>query len=142
MTLDRFRRDVHVADPEDSVAEVAVRMRDLGIGALIVVRGRHPIGIVTDRDLAVRVLAERRDPRATRVRDVVTWDPIVVGLGDGIETAVSRMRDHGVRRLPIVDADGDVVGIVTADDVMTLLGRELADLGEGIEASSDSLDSR
>jgi CBS domain-containing protein len=83
------------------------------------------------------------DPAATRVSEIVTYDPVVVSESDGIETAAARMREHGVRRLPIIlNATGAIAGMVTADDLMVFLGRELASLCEGIEESSDACDSR
>jgi CBS domain-containing protein len=72
----------------------------------------------------------------------VTYDPITLSVHDGIETAVQRMRQHGVRRLPIVEDDGVAVGIVTADDLLVLLGGEIAAVCEGIENRADAEDTR
>jgi predicted transcriptional regulator len=76
------------------------------------------------------------------VSDVVTYDPVVVDEASSLESATARMREHGVRRLPIVDHDGAVVGIVTADDVAVLLGRELAELTSAIDENADASESR
>lgn len=141
MSLLRFFKPM-VTVAESEIVEVAARkLRDAHVGCVVVIRGDHPVGIVTDRDLAVRVVAEGRDPRSTRVSEIVTYDPVVVAGTDGIETAARRMREHGIRRLPIVEG-GSCVGIVTADDLVVLLGRELADLCEGINGSADACDSR
>jgi CBS domain-containing protein len=107
----------------------------------VVKEAGQPTGIVTDRDLVVRVLARGIDPTTATLGRFVTYDPITVSLYDGIETAAERMRTHGVRRLPIVDENGDIVGIVTADDLLILLGGELAAISEGIENRSDADDS-
>ena len=72
----------------------------------------------------------------------MTYDPITISVHEGIETAVEHMRRHGVRRLPIIDDEGVAVGIVTADDLLALLGREIAAVCEGIENAADSDDSR
>lgn len=142
MSLSRFKRSVVTCDEGAPIGDAARKLRDERVGCVIVTRQGYPAGVLTDRDLTLRVLAEGRNPQTTRVSDVVTFDPITINENDGIETAAARMRDHGIRRLPIVDGAGNVVGIVTADDLMILLGRELADLCEGIESSSDSSESR
>ncbi|WP_394842334.1 CBS domain-containing protein [Pendulispora brunnea] len=142
MSLSRFLRAVTTVSETDPVAVAAGKLRDAHVGCVVVTRGGRPVGIVTDRDLAVRVVAEGRDPWRTLVSDIVTYDPIVLEASDGIETAVARMREHGVRRLPIVDASGAVVGIVTSDDLVLLVGREMSDLCEGINGSADTCDSR
>jgi CBS domain-containing protein len=117
-------------------------MRDRRIGCVVVLRDGRPLGLLTDRDLAIRVVAEGSDPRRTTVSDVLTYGPVTVHVDDGVETALACMREHGVRRLPIVDDEGQVVGMVTVDDLVVLLGHEMKDLGEGIEESADAFDSR
>ena len=141
-SIARFRRPVVTADEGDSVIGVARRLRDEKVGCVVVVREGLPVGILTDRDLALRVLAEGRDPATTKVSDVLTYGPTTVDETDELETAVTKMRERGVRRLPIVDAKGRVTGIVTADDVMVLLGRELGAIGEVIEDGTDADESR
>jgi CBS domain-containing protein len=142
MSLGRFRSPVAFAHADDTVEKAAQVMRDRHVGCLVVQDDGHPAGIVTDRDLVIRVLAEGRDAASSRLGDFVTYDPATVSVDDGIETAVDRMRRHGVRRLPIVDQNGDVVGIVTADDLVVLLGNEMAAVSEAIENRADSMDSR
>jgi CBS domain-containing protein len=130
------------AAADDTVQQAALTMRDRGVGCLIVVRDGHPLAVITDRDLVIRVLAEGIDPKLTRIGDVATYDPITCSVHEDIETASERMRTHGIRRLPIVGDQGEVIGIVTADDLLMLLGRELAGVSEGIENRSDATDSR
>lgn len=142
MSLSRFRKPTATAAEGDEAAAVARTMRDARVGCVVVTRGVHPVGIITDRDLALRVVAEGRDPTRTRASEIVTYDPFVIEEEAEIETAAARMREHGVRRLPIVDGSGKVVGMVTADDLLALLGREFANLCAGIEESADSSDSR
>jgi CBS domain-containing protein len=142
MSLARFRGPVFHVDADVSILSAAREMRDRHIGCLVVTREKHPIGIVTDRDLVLRGIAEGLDCASTPLSRCVTFDPVTVGELDGIPTAVERMRSAGVRRLPVVDAEGKVVGIVTADDLFAELGRELSSLCEGIENSSDASDSR
>jgi len=142
MTLAQFTGRLATITPAETVEHAARTMRDRRVGCLIVTQAGHPIGIVTDRDLVLRVVAEGIDPRVVRVGEFATYDPITVSVGDGVETAVERMRLHGIRRLPIVNDTGQVVGIVTADDLLALLGSELGALCEGIQRPSDSTDSR
>ena len=142
MSLGRFKCPLVTVHAEDTVQAAARLMRDRRVGSLILLRSGRPIGIVTDRDLLVRVVAAGEDPTKAKVGDFATYDPITVTTSEGIETAVSRMRRHGVRRLPLVDEAGLGVGIVTADDLLALLGGEISGICEGIENPSDAEDSR
>jgi CBS domain-containing protein len=142
MTLARFTGRIATVKTDETLEQAARAMRDRRVGCLIVTQAGHPIGVITDRDMVLRAVAEGKDPRVARVGDFATYDPITVSAGDGFETAVERMRVHGIRRLPIVDASGQVVGIVTADDLLAVLGGELGAVCEAIQGSSDSTDSR
>jgi CBS domain-containing protein len=141
-TLASYVRPVVVARLGESAAAVARRLRDHGVGCLVVTRDGRPVGIVTDRDVALRVVAEGRDAEVTRVDDIVTFDPIVLKESDTVDAATRCMRQHGVRRLPIIDQAGRVCGIVTADDLLVGLCRQLACVGGAIADESDSEDSR
>jgi CBS domain-containing protein len=142
MSLSRFTRAVIVASESEPIASVARKMRDARVGSVVVTHDDRPIGILTDRDLALRVVAEERNATTTRVSDVVTYGPFVIKESDEIETAVRAMREHGVRRLPVVDDKGRLIGVVTADDLIMLLGRELAALADGIAENTDTYESR
>jgi CBS domain-containing protein len=133
---------VATVSPQETVEWAARTMRDRAVGCLIVQESGHLAGIVTDRDLVVRVLAEGIDATSARVGDFATYDAITVSVHEGLETAAERMREHGIRRLPVVDDQGQVVGIVTADDLFVLLGRELSSVCEGIQNQSDASESR
>lgn len=127
MTIARVcHREVRLADEEDSVLAAAASMRDQNVGTLLVndAQGR-PCGIITDRDLVVRVLGEGRDPTRTRVTDVMTRHPNTVKVDTTIEEALATMRLLGVRRMPVVGAKGELVGVVSVDDVLALLAAEL-----------------
>lgn len=142
MTLARFKRPLATASVEDTVEKAARTMRDRRVGCVLVLRQGRPAGVVTDRDLVLRVVAEGRDPSQATLGEFVSYDPVTVCLHDGIDTAVERMRVHGIRRLPVVDDDGVAVGIVTADDLLVLLGSEMAAVCEGIANAADSDESR
>jgi CBS domain-containing protein len=142
MSLRRFEHGVVTADLEETALDVAMRMREFRVGAVVVTRGARPVGIVTDRDLALRVVAEGLDPRCTSVAAIVTHDATTLPRSAGIETAARVMRERGVRRLPIVTDEGTIIGIVTADDLTVLLAKELADVGAGLSDSVDATESR
>lgn len=142
MSLGRFIRPVVTARLEDTIVAAAEKLRDQHVGCLVVERNGKPYGILTDRDITLRVVAEGLDPRTTTVGDVATLDPIHVRDMEGVETVARRMREYGVRRLPVVDEAGALRGIITADDIVRLLGRELGDVSGGLDANVDSTDSR
>jgi CBS domain-containing protein len=141
MTLSRYKTPVVQLDARASVFDAARIMRDRHVGCVIVARENHPLGVVTDRDLVVRILAEGREGVAT-IEECITYDPITVRVTDSVETAVALMREHGVRRLPLVDDVGQVVGIVTADDLLVRLGSDLGRLCEAIAQNVDANESR
>jgi CBS domain-containing protein len=120
------------AGPTETLSAVAVRMREHNVGTVVIVEGRKPVGIVTDRDLALALGAHGVAPQAP-VGSVMTTPVRTIPDGAGIFAATQCMRDAGVRRLPIVNKEGDLVGIVSLDDLMGLLGRELYNLSEGIK---------
>ncbi|WP_437574514.1 CBS domain-containing protein [Sorangium sp. So ce887] len=130
------------AELTETAIDVARRMRDFRVGCVVVTQGARAIGILTDRDLVMRVMADARDPGKTLVSEIVTYDPTTLQQTDSIETALRLMRDRGVRRLPIVRHNGNVTGIVTADDLTVMLAAELADLGAGIRDNVDATESR
>jgi CBS domain-containing protein len=141
MTLARFKGPLATVSADDTVMKAARTLRDRHVGCVVVMRHGRAAGIVTDRDLVVRVVADGRDPSNAAVGEFVSYDPVTVQAHEGIETAVERMRAHGVRRLPVVE-DGVPVGIVTADDLFVLLGGQLAGVCEAIANRCDADESR
>jgi CBS domain-containing protein len=129
------RRVVTVGRDIDIAAAAGV-MRDNRIGYLIVtdVRGGdgRPIGVLTDRDIVVKVLAKDVDPHALAVGDVMTPDPLVAADDDGISETLRRMRGLGVRRVPVVGARGQVSGVLSIDDVVDHIVGQLADVSGSI----------
>jgi len=124
---------VETLGPHASCAEAARRMRDENIGSIVVARQGEPLGIVTDRDLALRVVADAQDANSLHVEDVMSPDPIFVSDRRSLDDVLKTMRDLGVRRLPVVDHSGLLEGIVTMDDILTHLARQIGQLGEAIE---------
>jgi CBS domain-containing protein len=99
-----------------SLTDAARLMRDRGIGDVIVVEGDRAAGIVTDRDIVIRGVAEGNDPNATRLGQVLTGELIWVAPDDPIDRAIQLMRDRAIRRLPVVES-GKPVGIVSLGDL-------------------------
>jgi CBS domain-containing protein len=121
-------REVHLAEAHETVLAAAMRMKAHNVGTLVVVDEKHPIGILTDRDLVVRVMAEERSPAATLVESVMSYRLRTVSEQASVEDALASMRGLGARRLPVVGRSGELVGIVSLDDVLELLAGELDDV--------------
>ena len=128
------QRNLDLIRADDSVAKAADRMRQRTVGSLIVVDGsKHPIGIITDRDLVIRALADAKDADSTPVSEVMTPD-IVVATGDtSMDAALRLMRDGPFRRLPIVNYEGVLTGLITLDDILTRFAREFAEIASLVE---------
>ena len=129
--------DVDWVSPDMPVAEAARKMADDSVGALPVCGDDGKLqGVVTDRDLTVRVLAEGRDPRATTVGEIADQPEVVtIGADDPAEEVIRTMKDHGVRRLPVIDGQ-KLVGMVSQADVARALPESR--VGELVSAISDA----
>jgi CBS domain-containing protein len=103
-------RNVESARPDMSVKEVAQIMKDRNIGSLPVADQRHVAGLITDRDITIRIVAEGRDASATRVADVMSRDVVSVKENDPLENAERLMHDRQLRRLPVVNEQGELTG--------------------------------
>lgn len=134
-TIARDRNELVTVSPDDPVREVAETMRDTTVGSAIVERDEEPVGIVTDRDLAMQILAEGEDPSSMTARDVMTEDPVTADVDDGVFEICEMMRESGIRRMPVVDG-GKLAGIVTLDDLIVLLEGEMNGLSEVIRKES------
>ena len=125
--------------PEDAVAEVARVMRAQDVGSVPVVddyASRRLVGMVTDRDLAIRVIAEGRDPEQTSVSDVMSMNPVTCQSSDVYKEALRAMGEHQLRRIPVVDDAGRLAGIIAQADVATRLA-EPSTTGAVVEAISE-----
>jgi len=114
-------RDVYVLSPQDSVLKAAEKMRELDVGALPVCDHEHLVGMVTDRDITVRGVAQGRDPQATPVAELMT-DDVEWCVEDADVAEVARMMgDNQVRRLPVISQARKLIGIVALGDLATSL---------------------
>jgi CBS domain-containing protein len=108
--------DPVAVSPDTSIADVARLMRDRDTGAILVTEADRVRGIVTDRDIAVRGVAEGVDPTSTRVADVATMDVMTISPGSHVEDSIRMMRERAIRRVPVVE-DGRPVGILSIGDL-------------------------
>ena len=127
-------RYVDLADAEESIQTAAQRMDKRKVGTLIILDPTDkPVGILTDRDLAIRAVAQGKDPRETDVGEVMTRNPRTISEAAPIEHALSLMRSGSFRRLPVTASDGTLTGLVSLDDILSLLSEEFAHIGALIE---------
>jgi len=130
-------RRVITASPQLDIQTAAERMREEHIGFLVVVpeqpRGpQPPLGVLTDRDIVVAVVAKRADPATLKVGDVMSIQPVVTGESDSIDLALRTMRRAGVRRLPVVNGRGEVVGVLSLDDLLEFVASEMESLSGAV----------
>lgn len=126
------RRAIESVPATTSCAEAARRMRGADVGSVIVAEAGRPLGIVTDRDLVVRVLATGGDADKLTVGDVMSRKPVFVSHTRDVAYVLELMRDLAVRRIPVVDENHQLVGVVALDDIILSLSGELAAVAETI----------
>ena len=130
---DVMSKDVQVARPNDTIQEVAARMASGDFGVIPVADGDNLVGAITDRDITVRAVAAGAAPTA-RVVEFLSRDALVVRADDDLKAALDLMSSRQVRRLPVVDKDGRLVGVVSLGDLSTRVKEKYA--GEALEEIS------
>lgn len=133
-----LRRPVCTLPPDAPCQEAAQLLRDEGVGCVVVSENGRPLGIVTDRDLVVRVMAAGLDPAKTPLRDTMSGEPVFLASERGIDQVIATMRQARVRRVPIVDAEGRLEGVVALDDLLPLLASQLDELAEAIRGELET----
>ena len=126
--------DVSVVGPDTSILEIARKMRDADIGSTPVVENERLVGMVTDRDIVVRVIAEGGDARAKTARDAMSPGILYCFADDTVDAVLENMGDQQIRRLPVVDRDKRLVGVVSLGD-LALAGKRKA-TGEALQEIS------
>lgn len=130
-------RVTYTATPEESVRDAAGRMDQKQVGTLVVVdEENRPVGIVTDRDVAIRCVARKLDPDDTRISQVMSVPVSSVSEDTPIESALRTMAGSKARRSLVVDSDGKLVGVLALDDVIELLVEEAGAIGDLIRAQA------
>jgi len=130
-------REVVVVDEDRSITEAAQIMREYHVGDVVICKARNekqvPVGIFTDRDIALEIVAKGTDPESISVGDAMSFDLTTVTEDDDLMHVIEVMRDKGIRRVPVVDADEALVGILTVDDIVDLLSEVLIDLAHLVD---------
>lgn len=133
MSVGQFcNRETIIVRKQDSIVATAKLMRQNHVGSVVVVEDSEgiarPVGIVTDRDLVLEVLAAELDPETVTIGDLVSHELVAAGEKDGIWETLQRMRKQGVRRMPVVNSDGALVGIIAVDDLLEILAAEFSEV--------------
>ena len=110
-------RAVETVRPDQSIQEAAAKMKSLDVGPIPVTDGDRLVGMLTDRDIVLRAVADGRDPRTTKVRDAMTSDVVCCKEDDDVKDAAKKMKDRQIRRIVVVDAGQKVCGIVSLGDI-------------------------
>jgi CBS domain-containing protein len=132
------QRNVITVRPFDELLKAVELMRERHIGYVVVVEPGvadgllHPVGVLTDRDILITVVARGEDPRTLRVDDVMTRQPLTIRQTESIDVALREMRRLGVRRVPVAGERGELAGILSLDDVLEVLAGELQNVAGSI----------
>ena len=113
--------------PEDTVAQAAQIMKRENVGPVPIVENNQTrvlVGIITDRDIVVKAIADNRPPESTKIREVMTPNPICAFPDDDLEDVLDRMESNQVRRIPVVDRDNRLIGIIAQADIATRLDKD------------------
>ena len=133
MSLQAYcRKTVVRISPETNITEACQLLEQNNIGCLIAEREGRLCGIVTDRDIALRVTGTKRDPDKTKVQEIMTPDPIRISVDKDVHHLTALMHAYHVRRGPIVNGFDTTLGIVTLDDLIAQLGDDLSEIGKAI----------
>lgn len=135
---DIVETDVVTVEPDAMIPTVVAKMAEMDVGSVVVVEDERPVGIVTDRDVAL-ALEETPDLSDRQVDELLTGEPVTATVEMTVFDVVRRLGDEGIRRIPIVDDDGALEGIVTLDDVLVLLEAELGHIADIIKTQSPRL---
>jgi len=123
-------RTVVTATREMSIMDAARLMRDRHVGSLVVIEDNgdwvEPVGIITDRDIVIEVIAENVSVDNVTVGDIMTYALLKVNVQDSILDTAQRMRARGVRRIPVIESTGELTGILALDDILELLSEEMS----------------
>ena len=136
MSVGEFcNRQVVITSPESDIVSVAKLMRKHHVGDVVIVQGKEgednmPLGIITDRDLVIELMAKEVPFDSVTVGDAMSYELVTCRESDGIWEALQRMESRGIRRMVVVNDEGSLVGILTVDDLLELLAEEMTALGK------------
>jgi CBS domain-containing protein len=133
MSLQRFcKRPTVTIAPEKTIREACQLLEERNVGCVVVEEQGKLCGILTDRDIALRVVGQGKDPDLTPVGTMMTPNPVRIPVHSTLHELTMLMHSQHVRRVPIIDASGRVIGVVTLDDLLALLGDEMSDMARTV----------
>ena len=136
MSLQKFcQRPMVTITADRNIVDACHLLQEKNVGCLLIEENGKLRGLLTDRDIALKVTAEKRDPQGTKVRDVMSTNLTTIPVNRTLHDLTTVMHTYHVRRVPIMDSDDKVVGLVTLDDLLILLGQEMSDLSQGISGA-------
>ena len=134
LTGEYCNREVTIIGRGDSVTTAAKLMRDHHVGNVLIVDSnngeRTPIGILTDRDIVIKVLAENLDLKMVTLEDIMSFRLVTVQESDDLMATIKRMRQYGIRRVPVVNSRGGLVGVLAVDDILDVITEQLKDIDQ------------
>lgn len=126
-------KEITSLPPEASALDAAKFMHEMGVGCVIVAgEGDKPVGIVTDRDIMSKVIIEEKNPKTVKLKDIMTSPAVTVSEDKHIFDVTKLMSVHGVRRFPVVDKNGKLIGVLALDDILILIGREMHEIATAL----------
>jgi len=127
-------RNVVITGKQDSIYSAARLMRDHHVGDVVVVESSNginiPVGVLTDRDIVVKMIAEGLDMNSVSIADVMSYQLLTANEGDEVMTTLKRMRHKGIRRIPVISQDSGLIGILSVDDILDTLAEQLNDIDQ------------
>lgn len=138
MLKDLMSRNMACVAPDAKVVDVARMMSDENVGSVLVCVDGHCKGIVTDRDIVLRCVAKNVDVNDCTVEQIVSEPIESVRETDGVYDCIRKMKNQEVRRMPVVDAKGNVIGVISFDDLLVILSKEMADLAEAATSATQT----
>jgi CBS domain-containing protein len=126
------------AEPETPVPTLVAKMNEEDVGSVVVVEDDEPIGIVTDRKIAMAI-GDHEDLAEVTAGNLVEGDLLTITTAESVFDVLTMLREEGIRRLPVVDEEGNLEGVVALDDIIVLLATEIGNVGETIQAQIERL---
>ena len=138
MSIAEFSTKYVITAPEgETVFDAAKLMSERGVGSIVVADlDKKPIGMVTDRDIVLKVIVQGKDPKFTNLKEIMTKDIIILSQDRGFFETTKIMSEMGIRRIPIVDHDGKLTGIISLDDMILVFGEELSNIANAIASGT------
>ena len=130
--LSLCKRPVVKASPDQNIIVACRLLKENNVGCIVIEKNDQLCGIVTDRDIVLKVTAEGKDPRVTRIEDIMTPNPVRASTTNSVQELTALMHAFHVRRVPVVNKVNKTAGIISFDDVISLFGSELYDLSKSV----------